>query len=121
MSSIQRFTGLLCMAALSFGCSGSRALDAGSVKDAQSAINTAQQAGASQDPEANQHLELAERQAREAKRLADKGETVKGNLLLQQSKADAELAAQLTRTKSEQDKVRDVMTKAQQLASGGQP
>src|SRR5215831_16951065 len=74
MSTYQRFFVLLgaAVAGLGSGCSGSKVLNAGAVKDAQSAIIAAEKVGAAQDTGAKQHLDLAQQQAAEAKRLADK-------------------------------------------------
>lgn len=85
------------------GCATTSAPSGGKVPteqlvEARAAIRSAEELGAEQLPEAAQYLELARIGARDAQKLADRGEGRQAELALLRAEADAELARAMART-----------------------
>jgi hypothetical protein len=83
--------------------------------DVRAAVLAAEQVGASDQPKAALHLQLAKEQMESAKRLAADGDQSNSNLLLDRAKVDAELALQLARTEREQASARQAWEKINDL------
>jgi len=83
--------------------------------DVQAAVLAAEQVGASDQPKAALHLQLAKEQMESAKRLAADGDQNNSNLLLDRAKVDAQLALQLARTEREQENARQAWEKIRDL------
>lgn len=66
----------------------------------EAAIRSAKELGADSDPQAALHVRLADEQVGTARQLMRDGENRRADLVLQRSKADAELAIMLTRERS---------------------
>jgi hypothetical protein len=95
-------------------CGGAQ-LNQTRVTDVQAAVLAAEQVGATQEPKASLHLQLAKEEVQEAKRLAADGDEVNSNLLLDRAKLDAQLALQLARTEREQQSARQAWEKIRDL------
>jgi hypothetical protein len=65
--------------------------------DSQSAVRAATELGANSNPEAALHLQLAKDRVDKAQALSRKGDNDSAKRLLEEAKADAELAVTLTR------------------------
>jgi S-formylglutathione hydrolase FrmB len=64
---------------------------------AQASIRAANMAGAQRDPQASAHLTFAKQSASNAQKAAQRGEDESAKLLLNDAKADADLALALTK------------------------
>ena len=112
----QRFAMLSGLAlALVIGACGGAPLNQAKLTQAQTAMHAAETLGAANDPKAKQSLELARTQLEKAQRLAKEGDGEEANLYLARATADADLASQLMRTHTAQEKAREAMAKAQAL------
>jgi uncharacterized membrane protein len=115
--SYQRFVMLSGVAlALVMGACGGAPLNQAKLAQAQAAMHAAETLGAANDPKAKQSLDLARQQIDKAQRLARDGEGEEANLYLSRATADADLASQLMRTQSAQQKAREAVAKARALA-----
>lgn len=74
------------------GCGGANPAIQASLADTQAAIRGAQEAGASEAPQARYHLELANEQVADAQRLEEEGQEDRAKAALARAQADAELA-----------------------------
>jgi hypothetical protein len=106
--------------ALAASACGGAPLNPGKLAQAQTAVHVAETLGAEQDPKAQQSLQLARDQVDRAKRLGADGDGEEGDLYLERATADAELAAQLMRTRSEAEKAREAWAKSQSIGGPGQ-
>jgi len=114
--SYQRFAMLSGVAlALLMGACGGAPLNQAKLMQAQTALHAAETLGAANDPKAKQSLQLAREQIEKAQRLGKEGEGEEANLHLDRALADADLASQLMRTQSAQEKAREALGKAQAL------
>jgi len=112
MSAHQQFSRQICVAlALAAAACGSAPLTQAKLTEAQTALHAAETLGAEQDPKAKQSLQLARDQIAKAQTLGKDGDGAKGDLYLEQATADAELAAQLMRTRAEQQKAQEAWAK----------
>lgn len=102
------------LAAALAACGGAQ-LNQDKLTEAQAAIRAAEEVGASNQPQASLHLQLARDQIQQAKRLADEGEEENAALLLNRAQVDAELAVQLAQTDREQQQARQAWQKIQDL------
>lgn len=84
------------VAALAVGCSASPVPPA-RMASAETAVQSAREAGAERSPEASRHLTLAEDELGKAKMLNSKGKTDEAEQALTRSQSDAALAAALAR------------------------
>lgn len=115
--SYQRFAMLSTVAvALVLGACGGAPLNQAKLTQAQTAMHAAETLGAANDPKAKQSLESARTHIEKAQRLSKEGEGEDANLYLARATADAELASQLMRTRSAQEKAREAVAKAQAMA-----
>ena len=119
MSAYQQFLGQLALAFALSACGGAPLAPA-KLADAQASLHAAETLGADQDPKAKQHLQLAREQVAQAQRLGAEGDGEAGNLLLERASADAELASQLVRTRTEAEKTREAWAKSQAVGGPGQ-
>jgi len=106
----------LALAISGISACGGAPLNQTKVTQAQTALHVAETLGAEKDPKAKQMLQLARDEATKAKRLADQGDGEQANLYLERATADADLAAQLMRTQTEQDKAREAWAKTKATA-----
>ena len=114
--SYQRFAMLSGVAlALVMGACGGAPLNQAKLAQAQAALHAAETLGAANDPKAKQSLDLARQQVDKAQRLAKEGDGDEANLYLARATADADLASQLMRTRSAEEKAREAWGKAQAL------
>jgi hypothetical protein len=120
MSAYQRFPKQICLALAISACGGAP-LNQGKLTEANAALHAAETLGAEQDPKAKQSLDSARREVAEAQRLGADGKGEKGDLHLARALADADLAAQLMRTKQEQDKAREAWAKSKSGAVASSP
>src|SRR5262245_15246951 len=82
-------------AAGAVGCA-STPVPAAQVASAETTLRGAREAGADRVPEANRHLQMADDQLGQAKKLIKKGDNDKAAALLARSQSDAALATGLT-------------------------
>jgi hypothetical protein len=106
--------------ALAASACGGVPLNQTKLAQAQDAVHVAETLGAEQDPKAQQSLQLARDQVARAKRLGADGDGEAGDLFLARATADAELASQLMRTRSEAEKTREAWAKSQSIGGPGQ-
>jgi hypothetical protein len=83
------------------GCGGAPRPEA-RLASSEGAIRGAEEAGASQVPEAKLHVKLAEEQRQQALELIKRGENHRAAMVLARAEADAELAIALARATSAQ-------------------
>jgi hypothetical protein len=92
------------MTAFVVGCT-KPAVPPAAVTSAEVSVQTAREAGANRDPQAKQHLTMAQNQVDEAKQIIKaKGDPGEAYALLTRAKSDAALAAALTREADEKAK-----------------
>lgn len=103
--------------ALATSACGGAPLNQAKLAEAQAALHAAETLGAAQDPKAKQNLDQARDGVAKAKRLSEDGDGDEANLYLQRAVADADLAAQLMRTRGEQQKATEAMAKSKAMAS----
>jgi hypothetical protein len=82
------------------GCAASFPTPTQSLADAQSAERSASELGASSQPKAQLHLQLAHEQIAQANAAMKNGDNERANGLLLRARSDAELAIALTRDQS---------------------
>lgn len=112
MKSVVSMIALSGLAALASACASSFPPPADRLASSEAAIRSAKELGAETDPQAALHVKLADEQVSTARHLMKDGENKRADLVLQRSKADAELAVMLTRersAKSEAQKARQVL------------
>lgn len=85
-----------------------------------SGIRAAEEAGASNVPQASLHLQLAREELESAKQLAAKGQKEKADSMLMRSEADSELAVALSRTDAEKKEAMAAVERARQLRKDNQ-
>lgn len=106
------------------GCGGA-AVPVGTRTAAVAAIESAEVVGASEEPQASLHLELAREQLAEAEELIDRGDNERARRILERAEADAELAIALARygTLREQarEATRHIQDMREQLLATGEP
>jgi len=119
MSAYQLFLRGLALALALPACGGAP-LNPAKLADTQASLHAAETLGADQDPKAKQHLQLAREQYAQAQRLGASGDGDEGNLYLDRASADAELASQLMRTRTEAEKTREAWAKSQAVGGPGQ-
>ena len=88
--------------------------------NAKSAARTAEEVGARQQPQSALHLKLAQDQIAEAERLVEDGDSQKAKMVLEQARADAELALALTRELRERRAAEQALMKVEALKSQSQ-
>jgi hypothetical protein len=115
MSAYPRFPTQIWLALAISACGGAP-LNQGKLTEANAALHAAETLGAEQDPKAKQSLDSARKEVAEAQRLGADGDGAKGDMHLSRAVADADLAAQLMRTKQEEDKAHEAWAKSK---SGG--
>ena len=120
MSAYQRFPTQICLALAISACGGAP-LNQAKLTEANAALHAAETLGAEQDPKAKQSLDSARKEVAQAQRLGADGDGEKGDLHLARALADAELAAQLMRTKHEEDKAREAWAKSKSGAVASSP
>src|SRR5262249_2624519 len=108
--------------ALGTGCAGAPPVPAQRFTDAETDIKAAQDLGASNDPQGKIHLQQAQDQLNEAKRLSKDKPGVAARKLAK-AQAEAELAKSLTReqaTRAEADQAKASLSAVQQnMGTGG--
>lgn len=112
MKSVVSMIALSGLAALASACASSFPPPADRLASSEAAIRSAKELGAESDPQAALHVKLADEQVSTARNLMKDGENKRADLVLQRSKADAELAVMLTRersAKTEAQKSRQVL------------
>jgi Domain of unknown function (DUF4398) len=82
--------------ALGFGC-GASTLPTDQLASTEASVRAAQELGATNVPNAELHLRLANEQLAEARKRASNGDDKEATRLLQRARADAELAVSLAR------------------------
>lgn len=107
--------------AFAFVACGGASLNQAKLAETQTAMHAAETLGAANDPKAKQSLQRARDQVAEAKRLAKDGDEEKGDLYLERAKADAELASQLARTHTADEKARAAWEKSKAMLSDRAP
>jgi len=100
---------------------GGAPLSQAKLAETQTAMHAAETLGAANDPKAKQSLQRARDEVAEAKRLAKDGDADRGNLYLDRAAADAELASQLTRTATEEEKAREAWAKSKAMVGAPAP
>ncbi len=113
--SLSRQSGVGLALALAVIACGGASLNQAKLTETQTAMQAAETLGAANDPKAKQSLQRARDELAEAKRLAKDGDGDRGNLYLERATADAELASQLTRTASEEEKARAAWAKSKAM------
>lgn len=100
---------------------GGASLSSAKLAETQTALHDAETLGAANDPRAKQSLQRARDEVAEAKRLAKDGDAERGNLYLDRAAADAELASQLTRTRTEEERAREAWAKSKAMVGARAP
>lgn len=103
------------------GCSGAQKVPTEALVDSQVSIRAAEEAGATQVPDAARHLALAKEQTREARELLDEGNREAAALYLQRAEADAELALALAREAPARAEAQRAVQQVQALQRSGPP
>jgi len=80
-----------------------------------SGIRAAEEAGASQVPQASFHLQLAREELAQARELSSKGEKDKAASMLLRAEADADLALVLSREDTERTEANEAVARVRQL------
>jgi hypothetical protein len=88
---------LLTASFIALGCGASYPVPTQSLADAQSAVRSASELGAANEPKAQLHLQLAQEQITQANAAMKDGDNARADALLMRARADAELAIALTR------------------------
>ena len=88
---------LLTASFIALGCGASYPVPTQSLSDAQSAVRSASELGAANEPKAQLHLQLAQEQITQANAAMKDGDNARADALLMRARADAELAIALTR------------------------
>ncbi|HTM46024.1 MAG TPA: DUF4398 domain-containing protein [Polyangiaceae bacterium] len=101
---------------LAVGCGGS-AMPVAKVADSKATIRAAEEAGASNNPQATLHLKLARDQLNQAEALINENENDRAALFLNQSQADAEVALGLAHEDKERSATQASLARLQQLQS----
>ena len=96
MTHASKWFGIAASCALLSACA-SQQVAAKDLADSEAAVRAATELGAKGTPQAALHLQLAKDRLESAKRYNEKGEGATAKLLLDEAKADAELAVVLTR------------------------
>ena len=121
MSAYQQISRQLALvSALVLSACGGAPLNPAKLAQAQASLHAAETLGADQDPKAKRHLQLAREQVAQAQRLGADGDGDEGNLYLERASADAELASQLVRTRTEAEKTREAWAKSQAVGGPAQ-
>jgi hypothetical protein len=105
-------TALLCIGAL--GCASSGAANEKSERSS-AAIRAAEEVGATHNPEAALHLQLAKEQYEYAQRLANPNENAHAERLLRRAQVDAELALALARSADDKAEAQTAIEKLKTL------
>lgn len=101
------------------GCGGhGSSLPPARVTEAQSAISAAEAVGASNNPRASLHLKHARDQIGGAKKLLGRGNAESAKLMLDNAKADADLAMVLTRSQEQRAEAIRVIEQVRSLEGG---
>jgi hypothetical protein len=87
--------------------------------DAEAASRTAQESGASDDPQGQLHLQLAQEEIAQAKQLMAAGDNELATSKLARARSDAELALEQARTNKASADARRALAHVQQLESNG--
>ena len=118
MPAYQRFSRQIWVAlALATSACGGVPLNKAKLAEAQAALHAAETLGAAQDPKAKQSLQQARDGVAKAQRLSKDGDGDEANLYLRRAVADADVASQLMRTRSEQEKATQAMAKSMAISS----
>ena len=100
MKNVVAMIALAGLAAAASGCASSFPPPADRLASSEAAIRSARELGADSDPQAALHVRLADEQVATARKLMKDGNNRRADLVLQRSKADAELAVVLTRERA---------------------
>jgi hypothetical protein len=96
MTKLNLIASLTGLALLSAAC-GSSAVPLDKLTDAKSTVRAAQEAGATNNPQAELHLKMANDELAAAQKSLDDKDNDKARLLLNQAQADADLSLALAR------------------------
>ena len=108
-----RFSALLVAASLA-ACGGAQ-LNQTKLTEVQASMRAAEEVGATEQPQAALHLQLARDELAKAQRLADDGDEDNAAQHLERARVDSELAMQMARTEQEQKKAQAAWAKIQEL------
>lgn len=108
---------LLPTVAVLFGaaCASTTTTSNPKVQTSSAAIRAAEEVGATHNPNAALHLQLAKEQFEHAQKLTDKKDKERADGLLMRAQADAELSLALARGESEKAEARAAMDKMKTL------
>jgi Domain of unknown function (DUF4398) len=113
---IPALTGLALFAA---ACGGS-AVPLDKLTDAKSTVRAAQEAGATNNPQAALHLKMANDELASAQRALDDKDNDKGRLLLNQAQSDADLSLALARGAEDKQNAQEAQAKIVDLSKQAQ-
>jgi hypothetical protein len=108
-----------CVLALSVGCA-TAAVAPERLSASEGAIRAAEEMGAAKVPEAALHLQLAKDQEAEAKKLLNKGEKKRGEVLLMRAQSDAEVAIAMAREPAVKADAQQALERVKSLEEQGQ-
>lgn len=108
-----------CTAALA-GCATSTAPNE-KAESSSSAIRAAEEVGATHDPNAALHLQLAKEEFAYAQRLTNSADKERSDRLLRRAQCDAELALALARSESEKQEAQGEVDKLRRLTATATP
>ncbi len=105
---------LILLTSCAFACAPAYATPTQRMADAQAAHRSAQEAGATEHPDALLHLKLAEEGIAKARTVLVSEENRRADFLLIRAKADAELALALTKEQAAKTAAREAASSAQE-------
>jgi hypothetical protein len=100
---------------LGAACASTNTQPAPQLESSSAAIRAAEEVGASHNPTAALHLQLAKEQFEHAGKLSSKEDKPRADRLLMRAEADAELALALARSEDEKAEARGAIDKAKKL------
>jgi hypothetical protein len=106
---------LLTAALLCVGCASSGAPPNQKAESSSAAIRAAEEVGATHNPQAALHLQLAKEQYEFAQRLPNPSEKARVDRLLRRAQVDAELALALARSDDERAEAQTAIDKVKKL------
>jgi hypothetical protein len=116
-----RFPSLAAAILCAAGCASTANVPNEKAESSSAAIRAAEEVGASHDPDAALHLQLAKEQYEYAQRLPNPADKPRADRLMRRAQADAELALALARTDEDRSNAQAAIDKVKQLNQSATP
>jgi uncharacterized protein DUF4398 len=120
MTKLNFLASLTGLAALFVAACGSSAVPLDKLTDAKSTIRAAQEAGATNNPQAELHLKMANDEMSASQKAIDDKDNDKARLLMNQAQADADLSLALARGASDRQAAQQAQAKIVELSKQAQ-